>query len=49
MKTSKSDKKNHGYGIEIIKDIVDKYNGSYFTNYQNDIFVTYIILNTGEN
>lgn len=48
MKTSKSDKKNHGYGIEIIKDIVDKYDGSYFTNYQNDIFTTYITLNTGE-
>lgn len=48
MKTSKSDKKNHGYGIEIIKDIVDKYNGSYFTKYQNDIFTTYITLNIGE-
>lgn len=48
MKTSKFDKKNHGYGIEIIKDIVDKYDGSYFTNYQNDIFTTYITLNTGE-
>lgn len=49
MKTSKSDKKNHGYGIEIIKDIVDKCDGSYFTKYQNDIFTTYITLNTGEN
>lgn len=48
MKTSKSDKKNHGYGIEIIKDIVDKYNGSYFTKYQNDVFTTYITLNSGE-
>ena len=49
MKTSKSDKKHHGYGIEIIKDIVDKYDGSYFTIYQNDMFTTYITLNTGEN
>ena len=49
MKTSKSDKKNHGYGIEIIKDIVDKYDGSYFTKYQNNIFTTYITLNIGEN
>lgn len=49
MKTTKNDKNNHGYGIEIIKDIVDKYDGCYLTNYQNNIFSTYITLNIGEN
>ena len=34
---------------ESYQDIVDKYNGSYFTKYQNNIFTTYITLNIGEN
>lgn len=36
--TSKADKKMHGIGLEIIKDIVRKYDGSFKVDYDEKIF-----------
>lgn len=42
MKTSKSDKANHGYGVAIICDIVRKYNGEIYMRDERDMFRTEI-------
>lgn len=45
----KSTKKgNHGYGLRIVQDIINKYLGTYITDYKNNVFTTYILLNLGE-
>ena len=43
--TSKSDKKNHGFGLEIIKDIAKSYDGDVFIDYDNDTFKIIVQLN----
>ena len=43
--TSKSDKKNHGFGLEIIKDIAESYDGDVFIDYDNDTFKIVVQLN----
>lgn len=40
---------DHGYGLRIVKDIVNQYQGTYLTSYQNGMFTTYVMLNLGEN
>lgn len=35
---------NHGYGIRIIKEIIKKYNGTYNTKTNDDIYITETIL-----
>lgn len=40
---------NHGYGLRIVQDIVNKYLGTYLTSYKNHIFTTYIMLELREN
>lgn len=42
IKTSKSDKVNHGYGVAIICDIVRKYNGEIYMRDERDMFRTEI-------
>lgn len=37
-------KGNHGWGMKIINDIVNKYNGNITTNYDNEIFKIKIML-----
>lgn len=44
LKTTKNDKKNHGFGISIIKDIVRKYNGRLDYYESDDAFCCYIVL-----
>lgn len=38
---------DHGYGLKIVHDIIDKHFGTYITTYENNIFTTYIMLNFG--
>ncbi|MBM6929634.1 GHKL domain-containing protein [[Clostridium] spiroforme] len=40
---------DHGYGLRIVKDVVNQYQGTYLTSYQNGMFTTYVMLNLGEN
>lgn len=40
---------DHGYGLRIVKDVVNQYQGTYLTSYQNGIFTTYVMLNLEEN
>lgn len=42
--TTKSDKKNHGFGIKSVREIVDKYRGSFKIYDVNDIFRVEAIL-----
>ena len=42
MKTSKADKENHGYGMAIIRDIVQRYNGEIHMQDEHDMFRTEI-------
>ena len=42
MKTSKADKGSHGYGVTIIRDIVQKYNGEIHMQDERDMFRTEI-------
>lgn len=43
-KTSKPDKHNHGFGLKSIKSIVEKYNGDIKQYYNNNQFITDILL-----
>lgn len=43
-KTSKSDRKNHGFGLENIKNIAQKYEGNVLYNQENSTFSLSIIL-----
>ena len=36
---------DHGYGLRIVKDVVNQYQGTYLTSYQNGMFTTYVMLN----
>lgn len=44
FKTNKKDKKFHGYGLKIIKDITKRYNGKISNQIIDDSFITYIEL-----
>lgn len=48
VKTSKSDKQNHGIGLTNIKNIVKKYNGDLFLSCENLEFRMIILINTTE-
>ena len=39
---------DHGYGLRIVIDVVNQYQGTYITSYQNGMFTTYIKLNLEE-
>jgi sensor histidine kinase regulating citrate/malate metabolism len=47
--TSKADKKNHGIGLQNVKDAVEKYHGYLKTEYEKEIFCVRIVLPIGEN
>ena len=48
LKSSKSDSKNHGYGIKIIREIVEKYS-DYVDFFEKDNeFTVNIIIHTNE-
>ena len=38
IKTTKKDRVNHGYGLQNIKYVVEKYNGKVTTEYENGCF-----------
>ena len=40
---------NHGLGLKIVNDIVMKYNGETYDNYEKTLYSKYIILKTGAN
>ena len=42
--TSKADKKNHGFGLRSVKEIVEKYNGTVDIKTDNNVFVVTAIL-----
>ncbi len=44
LATTKSDKNNHGYGIKIIKEIAEKYNGQVDFYEQDDFFYCNVML-----
>ena len=44
--TTKSDKALHGYGLKLIRQIVEKYNGAYTLSCQERIFTIAIVLPT---
>ncbi len=44
FKTLKQDKENHGFGSQIIKEICDKYNGTYNRDIKDNIFTVNILL-----
>lgn len=44
LKTSKTDKKSHGYGLKSISHIAKKYNGYAKFSFENNIFTSYVIL-----
>lgn len=44
LKTSKTDKKSHGYGLKSISHIAKKYNGYAKFSFTDSIFTSYIIL-----
>lgn len=39
---------DHGLGLKIIDDIVDKYHGEIYSTYQHFLYSKYIILRTGK-
>lgn len=44
MKTTKKDKKHHGFGMLSIKSITEKYHGSYHFESENGIVTVTVIL-----
>lgn len=44
LKTSKADKKSHGYGLKSISHIAKKYNGYAKFSFENNTFTSYVIL-----
>ena len=36
---------DHGYGLRIVRETINQYQGTYLTSYQNGIFTTYVMLN----
>lgn len=44
LKTSKKEKEHHGYGIKIIRDIAEKYNGKASFYEEDDTFCCHVIL-----
>lgn len=42
--TGKLDKKHHGFGLQNVKDIVSKYNGSLDVNYTDTEFSVVMII-----
>ncbi len=44
LKTSKANKKSHGYGLKSIKHIAKKYNGYAKFSFENNTFTSYVIL-----
>lgn len=44
IKTTKSDKKNHGFGMTLINDISQKYNGTFETITENNKFTAVVSL-----
>ncbi len=38
---------DHGYGLQIVHEVVIKHAGTYLTSYQDNLFTTYILLNLG--
>lgn len=44
LKTSKTDKKSHGYGLKSISHIAKKYNGYAKFSFEDNIFTSYVIL-----
>ena len=46
-KTSKENKKIHGYGMGIIKSIAEKYHGEMTVNYGSDWFENRVTVNIG--
>ena len=44
-KTSKKDKNNHGYGIQNMRRVVEKYNGELIQQVKEGKFITLIQMN----
>lgn len=44
IKTTKTDKENHGFGITLINDIAQKYNGTFETTAENNKFTAVVSL-----
>lgn len=44
LKTSKTNKKEHGYGLKSISHIANKYNGYATFSFSDSIFTSYVIL-----
>lgn len=49
LKTDKADRQFHGFGTEIIDDIVKKYDGHILRNLKDGMFVVDVMLDMGEN
>lgn len=47
--TSKADTKFHGFGIQSMKYVVEKYGGNMVIHYQNDIFLVKVIFPVNQN
>lgn len=43
--TNKSQKENHGWGIESVRHVIEKYEGEITFSYEEDYFVVFILLN----
>ena len=43
IQTQKSDKENHGYGLKILQDVIDTYQGEKTVTYTDDIFKVEIV------
>lgn len=44
LKTTKANKKNHGYGVRTVKRIVEKYNGMINLSEENNVFKVEVLL-----